>query len=206
MNMHSNNAWQARLRIGLVGCGKVAAQHARFIKGLPTAQLIAVADVSEEAARRFAETHGIPHVCATIDDLLGSVELDVLHVITPPAYHYECTEAALDRGLHVFVEKPVAFTIREATILYGRAATRGVLLCPDFLQLCHPKVQELLALIDSQQLGRVVHVEGYWCLNPDDTPEMLEAEGIHWIYRLPGGPLRDFTSHLLSLAFSFAGL
>ena len=205
MHIHSNNKWQARLRIGIVGCGQVAAHHARFIKALNTAQLIAVADVNEEAARRFAETHGIPHVRATIDDLLESTELDVLHVITPPAYHYECAKAALDRGIHVFVEKPVAFTVREVTDLYERAAARGVLLCPDFLQLFHPKIQELMALIDSEQLGRVVHVESYLCLNPDDTPEMLEAEGIHWIYRLPGGPLRDFTSHLLSLAVYFAG-
>ncbi len=206
MSMHSNNPGQAQLRIGMVGCGKVAEHHARFIKALNNAQLIAVTDVNKEAARRFAETHGIPHVRATIDDLLDAMELDVLHVITPPAYHYECAKAALDRGLHVFVEKPVAFTVREVTDLYERAAARGVLLCPDFLQLFHPKIQELLALVDSEQLGRVVHVESYLCLNPDDTPELLEAEGIHWIYRLPGGPLRDFTSHLLSLALYFAGL
>ena len=206
MNMHSNNAGQARLRIGIVGCGKVAEHHARFIKALHTAQLIAVADVNEEAAHRFAATHGIPHVHATIDDLLDSTELDVLHVITPPAYHYECAKAALDRGMHVFVEKPVAFTVQEVTDLYERAAARGVLLCPDFLQLFHPKVQELVALIDSEQLGRVVHVESYLCLNPDDSPELLEAEGIHWSYRLPGGLLRDYTSHLLYLAMCFAGL
>jgi predicted dehydrogenase/nucleoside-diphosphate-sugar epimerase len=205
MHIHSNNKWQARLRIGIVGCGKVAEHHARFIKALPTAQLSAIADVNEEAARRFAERHGIPNVRATIDDLLDSTALDVLHVITPPAYHYECAKAALDCGMHVFVEKPVAFTVREVTDLYERAAARGVLLCPDFLQLFHPKVQELLALIDSKQLGRVVHVESYLCLNPDDSPELLEAEGIHWIYRLPGGPLRDYTSHLLSLALYFAG-
>src|SRR5262245_23837763 len=206
MHIHSNNEWQARLRIGIVGCGKVAEYHARFIKALHTPQLIAVADVNEEAARRFAEMHGIPHVCATIDALLDSTELDVLHVITPPAYHYECAKAALDHGMHVFVEKPVAFTVREVTDLYERAAARGVLLCPDFLQLFHPMIQELFSFIDSGQLGRVVHVESYLCLNPNDSPELLEAEGIHWIYRLPGGPLRDYTSHLLSLALSFAGL
>src|SRR5439155_19065788 len=110
-----------------------------------------------------------------------------------------------DRGIHVFVEKPVVFTVREVTDLYERAAARDVLLCPNFLQLFHPKIQELWALIDSEQLGRVVHVESYWCLNPDDTPELLETEGIHWSYRVPGGPLRDFTSHLLSLALYFAG-
>src|SRR5207237_7051441 len=93
MNMHSNNAWQARLRIGIVGCGKVAEHHARFIKALDNAQLIAVADVNEEAAHRFAETHGIPHIRATIDDLLDATALDVLHVITPPAYHYACAKA-----------------------------------------------------------------------------------------------------------------
>ena len=92
MHMHSNNEWQARLRIGIVGCGKVAEYHARFIKALNTAQLIAVSDVNEEAARRFAEKHGIPNVCARIDDLLDATELDVLHVITPPAYHYECAK------------------------------------------------------------------------------------------------------------------
>jgi predicted dehydrogenase/nucleoside-diphosphate-sugar epimerase len=206
MNMHSNNTGQARLRIGLVGCGKVAEHHARFIKALTNAQLIAVADVNEAAARHFAETYGIPNVHATIDDLLHATELDVLHVITPPAYHYACAKAALDRRIHVFVEKPVVFTVQEVTDLYERAAARGVLLCPNFLQLFHPKVQALLALINSEQLGRVVHVESYWCLNLDDSPELLETEGIHWSYRLPGGPLRNYTSHILSLAFSFAGL
>jgi predicted dehydrogenase/nucleoside-diphosphate-sugar epimerase len=206
MNIHSNNEWQEQLRVGMVGCGKVAEHHARFIKVLPNAQLIAVADVNEEAARRFAETHGIPNVHTTIDNLLDSIGLDVLHVITPPAYHYACAKAALDRGLHVFVEKPVAFTVREVTDLYERAAARGVLLCPDFLQLFHPKIQELSALIDSEQLGRVVHVESYWCLNLDDSPELLETEGIYWSYRMPGGPLRNYTSHLLSLALCFAGL
>jgi predicted dehydrogenase/nucleoside-diphosphate-sugar epimerase len=206
MNIHSNNTGQARLRIGIVGCGKVAEYHTRFIKALNTAQLIAVADVNEEAARRFAQTYGIPNVHATLDELLDSVEFDVLHVITPPAYHYECAKAALDRGLHVFVEKPVVFTVREVTDLYERATARGVLLCPDFLQLFHPKVQELLALIDSEQLGRVVHVESYLCLNPDDSPELLEAEGVYWSYQLPGGPLHNYTSHLLSLALYFAGL
>src|SRR5882724_10043897 len=128
MHMHSYNEWPARLRIGIIGCGKVAEHHACFIKALHNAQLIAVADINEEAARRFAATHGIPHVYATIDALLDAMALDVLHVITPPAYHYECAKAALDRRIHVFVEKPVAFTVREITDLYERAAARGVLL------------------------------------------------------------------------------
>jgi predicted dehydrogenase len=173
---------------------------------LKNAELVAVTDFNPVTARGFAETHGIPSVRATLDELLDSAEIDVLHVITPPAYHYECAKAALDHGIHVFVEKPVAFTVREVTDLYDRASAHGVLLCPDYIQLFHPKMQELVGLVDSGQLGNVVHVETYLCVNLEDSPEVLEAEGIHWSYRLPGGMLRDFTSHLLYMSFYFAGL
>jgi predicted dehydrogenase len=193
------------LCIGFVGCGQIAARHARFVKAITNAQIVAVADLNQEAARSFAASHGIQHVHASIGDMLDATSIDVLHVITPPADHYESTKIALDRGIHVFVEKPVAFAVREITDLYQRADAAGVLLCPDFLQLFHPKVTELSALIDSGQLGRLVHVESYWYLNPDDTPERLEAEEVHWSYRLPGGPLRDFVSHPLALALYFAG-
>ena len=203
--MNSNHKSQAPLRIGIVGCGRVAEYHARFIKGLSDAQMVAVADKNEAAVRQFAAAHQIPVVCGTVEELL-SAEIDVLHVITPPAFHYECARAALERGVHVFVEKPVAFTAREVTDLYERAASRGLVLCPDFLQLFHPKMQELIARLDSGDLGRVVHVETGLHVNLDQSPEILEAEGIHWAYRLPGGLLRDYTSHLLYMAMHFAGL
>jgi len=64
---------------------------------------------------------------------------------------------------------------------------------------------ELTALVGSRQLGRVVHVESYLHINLDHSPELLEAEGIHWSYRLPGGLLHDYTSHLLYMTFYFVG-
>jgi predicted dehydrogenase/nucleoside-diphosphate-sugar epimerase len=203
--MNSNNNQQKRLRIGIVGCGRVAEYHARFIKGLSHAQMVAIADINQVAARQFAEAHGIATVCATLDELLNTIELDVLHVITPPAYHYECARAALERGVHVFIEKPIAFTAREVSDLYDRAAARGLSLCPDFLQLFHPKMRELATAVESGQLGRVVHVESYLHIDLNQSPELLEAEGIHWSYRLPGGLLRDYSSHLLYMALYFAG-
>ena len=203
--MNSNDNQQRRLRVGVVGCGRVAEYHARFIQGMTNAQVVVVADTNQAVARQFAETHGIPTVCANLDELLHTVELDVLHVITPPAYHYECAKAALERGVHVFIEKPIAFTAREANDLYDKAAARGLSLCPDFLQLFHPKMRELTAAVESGELGRVIHVESYLHIDLNQSPELLEAEGIHWSYRLPGGLLRDYTSHLLYLALYFAG-
>lgn len=204
--MHSPDANQSRLRIGIVGCGMVAEHHARFIKALGKAELVAVADRNPATARSFADRHGIPIVRATVGELLDATWLDVLHVVTPPGYHYDCAKEALDRGVHVFIEKPVAFTVHEVSDLYDRASARCVSLCPDFIQLFHPKMQQMRDMIDSGQLGRVVHAESYLSVNLDDSPELREAEGIHWSYRLPGGLLRDYTSHLLYMALYFAGV
>ena len=204
--MRSNGTSNGALRVGIVGCGKVAEHHARFVKCLNNAHLVGVADVNEEAARLFAEKYGIATAKGSLLSLLDSVELDVLHVTTPPPFHYECAKTALDRGKHVLVEKPVAFTAEEVTDLYDRAAARSVLLCPDFIHLFHPRMQQLLRLTESGELGRVVHVESQLCLNLDEeSSEFRESQGLHWGHRLPGGLLRDYASHALYLALYFAG-
>jgi predicted dehydrogenase/nucleoside-diphosphate-sugar epimerase len=193
------------LRVGIVGCGKVAEHHARFVNELADARLVGVADTNRDAARDFAGRHHVSLACGSLRELLSSADLDVLHVVTPPAFHYQTAKVALDHGLHVFLEKPLAFTVEEVHDLYERAARQGVLLCPDFIQLFHPRMQELLGVVQSGQLGRLLHVESHLCFNLDDTPELREAEGLHWAYKLPGGLLRDYSSHVLYLALYLAG-
>lgn len=194
------------LRIGIAGCGKVARYHARFIQEQSDAQLVGVADVSQDAARAFAAEYNIPVVKESITSLLDDASLDVLHVVTPPAYHYQCARAALDRGVHVFLEKPMAFTAAEVTDLYERAAAAGVLLCPDFIHLFHPRMRQLLGTLESGKLGKPVHVESRLCINlEEETPDLREAIGLHWSHLLPGGMLRDYASHALYLALYFAG-
>lgn len=204
--MTSTTGPNRRLRVGVVGCGQIAEYHARFIKQLPHAELVGAADVDSAAARRFAEAHGIPHASTSIDDLLTHTEPDVLHVLSPPGDHYQCAKTALQRGIHVFVEKPVALSAREVVELYEHADANNVLLCPDFLQLFHPKMRALSALIQSGELGPVVHVESHWCIDPCENRQWLEAEGLHWRYCVPGGLLRDYACHLLYLTLSLVGV
>jgi len=194
-----------RLRVGIVGCGKVAEHHARFIKEQANADLCTVADVNRQAAESFSRKFAIPAFAASVDELLDNTQLDVLHVVTPPAFHYQSARAALDRGIHVFVEKPVAFTVDEVADLYDRATANHAMLCPDFIQLFHPKMLELTERIERGELGRIVHVESQLCINLEDSPELREAVGLHWSYRLPGGLLRDYAPHVLYLALYFCG-
>lgn len=200
--MNQDQQKYPELRVGIAGCGNVAEHHARFLKLVSGVKLAGVADVSQESARRFAQKHGVACVSNSVEGLLDSTQIDVLHVTTPPQYHYAAARVALDRGVHVFLEKPMAFTAQEVTDLYQRATSR-TRLCPDFINLFHPRMQQAIQKIESGALGRVVHVEAQMCLNLED--ELRESEGLHWTYRLPGGLLRDYTSHILYLALYFTG-
>ncbi len=164
-----------------------------------------VADVNQALAHRFAQEFGVDVVAPSVEDLISSSRSDVVHITTSPAFHYSCAKAALDRGTHVFLEKPMVFSTGELSDLYERAARTGVLLCPDFINLFHPKMQQVLRRIESDEMGRVVHVDCQLAIDLQASPELREARGLHWSYRLPGGLLRDYTSHLLYLALYFCG-
>src|SRR5947209_5393460 len=118
------------LRVGIVGCGRVAEHHLRFIARSKKARLVGLADTKKECADQWGRRYGVANVHGSLEELLTSTKLDVLHVLTPPVTHYACAKAAVDHGLHVFVEKPVTFTAKELSALYDRANAKGVLLCP----------------------------------------------------------------------------
>ena len=100
----------------------------------------------------------------------------------------------------------MAFTAAEVSDLYELAHAAGVLLCPDFIHLFHPRMLGVRETLASGKLGRPVHVESRICINLDEEgTELREALGMHWSYLLPGGVLRDYASHALYLALYFAG-
>jgi predicted dehydrogenase/nucleoside-diphosphate-sugar epimerase len=206
--MTSDNKQQRTLRIGIVGCGRVAEFHARAVQSASNAQLVGVADLNGGSAQRFANEHKITNVCSSLEELLSVCKLDAVHIVTPPAYHYELAKAAIERGVSVFVEKPVAFNAWQVSELYDRAVEKRVLLCPDFIQIFHPTMIRALHLLEVGRLGRVVHVESHMYIDRatvQQAPELYEATGLHWTYRLPGGLLHNYISHPLYMALYFAG-
>src|SRR5262249_34458970 len=92
----------------------------------------------------------------------------------------------------------------ETEELYFRAAAKGILICPDFIQLFHPLFQNACTLIDSNQLGAVVHVEASMGVDLN-LAELRESKGIHWIFTLPGGIIRSSLCHPVYLSLYFLG-
>ncbi len=115
----------APLPVGVAGVGSLGQHHARLYAALPEARLVGVFDVVPERAAEIAARVGTK-AYRSLDALLGDVE--AVSVVVPTSAHHEVGMAALARGRHVLVEKPIAATVEEARALVDAAARAGVLL------------------------------------------------------------------------------
>ncbi|MFN2630017.1 MAG: Gfo/Idh/MocA family protein [Gaiellaceae bacterium] len=112
------------LRIGLVGTGWIAAEHLSTLARLGDADVVAVCDLDESRARAAAPAGA--GVYGDLDELLQREAPDALFVCTPPRAHRPPVLAALARGVHVFLEKPIARTLEDGAAIVAAVEASGL--------------------------------------------------------------------------------
>lgn len=117
------------LRVAIVGAGLMGRAHARAALRAG-ARVVAVSDADLVVAKKVALALGTGALYGSLDEVITPDRIDAVHVCTPAGRHLESACLALDRGLHVLCEKPVAETYEETQGLFERAARKGVILCP----------------------------------------------------------------------------
>src|SRR5690606_18611363 len=99
------------LRIGIIGAGGISAAHIRGYQEFPEdCEIVAIADISPDKARARAEEFGLANAVVHDDprSLIDAGGLDLISIATPPSTHRDLSIAALDAGINVIVEKPMA--------------------------------------------------------------------------------------------------
>ena len=127
-----------------------------------------------------------------------------MHVLTSPASHAALAIKAAQAGAHVLVEKPVALSVEEADAMIDAARANGVRVMANHNWLFKPSVQRARELVESGEIGEVVHVEAYYGLT-DESAQFAAAGGAHWANRLPGGVFTNFLPHLVYVQDEFLG-
>lgn len=115
---------RAPLPVGVIGVGSLGFHHARILSALESSVVVGVHDADGERGRSVAEELKLRHF-SDLDELLRQVEAAVIAV--PTTAHAEVALAAIDRGVHVLIEKPIASTLEEAEQILLRADAAGVL-------------------------------------------------------------------------------
>jgi predicted dehydrogenase len=111
------------LKIGVLGAGHLGKIHLKLLKSSSCYELVGFYDPNKEQAAAVANEFGY-FAFDTLDALIDAS--DVIDIVTPTIYHYDCAKAAICKGKHIFIEKPITTTVEEAEKIIELAHKYGV--------------------------------------------------------------------------------
>jgi len=187
------------MRVGVVGCGIIAARYVKDSVAFEQWRPVACADLDQTLAETFADEHGFRAL--TVDALIADPEVELVLNLTPPKAHAQVVRASLAAGKHVYTEKPLAATGSEARELVAEADRRGLRLgcAPDtFLGSAYETGRRL---IEDDAIGRPLGAAATMLVGgPDGWHPNAEM-----FYRAGGGPLLDIAPYYLTAIVSLLG-
>ena len=145
------------VRIGAVGCGRIAERFVPESVHVDSAEIAGVFDIDRNRAEEFAVRHGGLDVYDTFEQMLDDV--DAVYIATPHLYHYQQVKQALERGLHVLCETPLVLNEGQARELYSLAEKKSLVLMEANKTAFCPAFNHLVTLIKSGLIGDVVGVD-----------------------------------------------
>ncbi|MDX5501417.1 MAG: Gfo/Idh/MocA family oxidoreductase [Rhodobacterales bacterium] len=183
-----------KIRVGVVGLGKMGLSHFALVNAHPETETIAC-----DATGMLVDmlSRNIPaKLHRDYDRMLAEEQLDAVLISTPSRLHGGMVRAALDRGIHVFCEKPFCLDWRESEALADLAESKGLVGQVGYHYRHVGAFREMKRIVDAGALGRITHVlaEAY-------GPVVLRAKRQTWRSRKSegGGCLYDYAAHPLNL-------
>jgi predicted dehydrogenase len=179
----------------------MGASHLSMIRAHPDVSVDAVVDSTAYALDVLSKYTGL-RTFSDYDQMLAEVDLDAVIIATPTRLHAAMVRSALERGIHVFCEKPLCLTSAESEALAELAARRGLVTQVGYHNRFVGAFQEVKRLLDAGAIGQVNHVlaEAY-------GPVVLKAKGSTWRSQKSegGGCLYDYAAHPIDLVTWFMG-
>lgn len=193
-----------RLRIAVVGTGLLGERHARFWGQQDDVDLVGLIDLdilrATSVAERLAGTFGVPRppVFTSLDELLESTGADAVSVATPDFAHRDPVVRALEAGLHVLVEKPLAMTTDDAKVMTDAARRAGRSLMVNHSMRWIPRYRAIHDAIRTGQWGKMVVAH-----SAKSDVIHVPTEMLRWASRTSAAYF--LTAHDLDLVRWFAG-
>ena len=190
------------LRVGMVGLGKMGLSHLSMVRAHPDVELVSACDSMTYLTDVLGKYTGLKSY-DDLDTMLANEQLDAVVVSTPSKLHAAMVQKALDRGLHVFCEKPFVLDVADGDRLVQTAVERKLATQVGYHYRFVGAFQEAARIVRSGALGEVHHVrvESY-------GPVVLRAKGGTWRSSKSegGGALYDYACHAIDLVNFVAGV
>jgi predicted dehydrogenase len=205
------------IRAGIVGFGFIGPHHVEAMRRLGFVQVVAVCSKRPGVTRQKAGRLLIPKVYDSWDQLIADPEIDVVDIVTPTNLHYAVAMAAIKRGKHVIVDKPLALSAAQAQEMALAASEAGVVNAVTFNYRYNPVVQQARVMIGRGDAGEIHLIHGHylqewllydtdysWRLDPEIAGEaaMVADAGSHWfdlVEHVTGLRIRSVLSELRTM-------
>lgn len=184
-----------KLKAGVIGLGFAGKAHLEAIRRLGFVDVVAICENGKEFARKKADEVYVEKAYYNYDDLINDPDIDVIHNCTPNNEHFIINKKIIEKGKHVFTEKPLALNSQESAelvqLLYKHKVVNGV----NFNYRMFPLVQVMKEKVKSGEIGNPYLVHGSflqdWLLYETDYNWRLDEKvggksraiadiGSHW--------------------------
>lgn len=181
-----------KLQVGIVGAGRIGKVHAETLAfRLPESEIVAIADVNQEAARTLAERCGIPTVYESSEAIFTNPRIEAVLICSSTNTHADLIVAAAKAGKHIFCEKPIAHSLEDIDRALAAVDAAGVQLQIGFNRRFDANFARVRKAVTDGEIGspRLLHI-----VSRDPAPPPLDY------IRVSGGMFMDMTIHDFDMA------
>ena len=191
-----------RTPVAIVGAGFIADFHLQILDRIKDVEVVAVVDADLQRAEQMARRFSCPSWFASIADMAKVVQPKIAHILVPPHLHGVVVEDALQHGMGVFVEKPIATDMATCQRLVQLAKEKQLPLNVNHNNVFHPSFCSLQELIESGKIGRIQHL----FVSLHVPLRQLDAEDFrHWMFQEPRNIVFEQGPHPFSQIFELLG-
>ena len=187
------------LRVGILGCGNIAAKVADSLKGNKSVVIAGVASRERNKAKKFAAAHcPDAKVFTGYEKLAAADDIDLIYITTPNTYHYEHAILCIKEYKNVLIEKPFAMSKAEADSIFFEAKNRNVFVAEAMWTSYLPLHKKILEWINEGRIGSVKYVSANLGYDIENVPRLNSTV-------LGGGSYLDLGVYTTNFALSFMG-
>jgi len=141
------------LRVGVIGIGAMGKNHVRVYSEIENVKLVGVADINRESGRAIAKRYG----CGYFQDHTELLkQVDAVTIGVPTTKHFDIGKDAVDAGVHILMEKPLAGNVAEAERLVEIVEENGLTLAVGHIERHNPVVEHTKKLLDEGKFGKII--------------------------------------------------
>ena len=184
-----------KVKIALIGAGGIGNVHLESYQHVPQAEIYAICDINEERLNKTADKFGITRRYTDVDTMLAELpELDAADVCVWNNNHAPCAIKALNAGLHVLCEKPMAYNAQQAEEMKAAAEKNGKLLMIGFVLRFSDEGRIAKDFVDKDYLGEIYYSKAQYVRRHGNPGGWFSDKS-----RSGGGPVIDLGVHVIDL-------